>query len=339
MGINMGDISVIARRRQDGSVQYGWSGNGGYFSTVGRRLLAWYNDPDMVEYLFGLGQMAELGPPFSERKKPYPSFRTIQTGEKHWITDSERGIFSKILFADYGYLYDLDECWYYVAPGPLSMKIPLKLIGNNLDNWGMEYSYLEKIEAMIADQIIRTYPEKDPAFAELLNGYDIEEIIKMMNETERPVYKLFDKYSDIRNYFYCWAVVIPDAECREVDRILIRKNEDKPIETIDWPGHPARKVKSSHNPAVILYAKGYVRAVLETLFQCDDEHSNLTKQIPEWFAERFRQSMGDSEAICNLTEECWDGLLEEGGYMASLLEIALIKGREFLIKEGQKYRI
>ena len=31
----MGDVSIIARRLADGHVQYGWSGNGGYFSMVG----------------------------------------------------------------------------------------------------------------------------------------------------------------------------------------------------------------------------------------------------------------------------------------------------------------
>lgn len=35
----MGDISIIARRLKDGHVQYGWSGNGGYFKMVGIRLL------------------------------------------------------------------------------------------------------------------------------------------------------------------------------------------------------------------------------------------------------------------------------------------------------------
>lgn len=30
----MGDVSIIARRLADGYVQYGWSGNGGYFSIM-----------------------------------------------------------------------------------------------------------------------------------------------------------------------------------------------------------------------------------------------------------------------------------------------------------------
>ena len=57
----MGDISIIARRLGDGHVQYGWSGNGGYYSMVGARLLDWYQDPKDVEYLFSLGQTGLIG--------------------------------------------------------------------------------------------------------------------------------------------------------------------------------------------------------------------------------------------------------------------------------------
>ena len=34
----MGDVSIIARRLEDGHVQYGWSGNGGYYKVVGVRV-------------------------------------------------------------------------------------------------------------------------------------------------------------------------------------------------------------------------------------------------------------------------------------------------------------
>ena len=48
----MGNISIMARRFSDGHVQYGWSGNGGYFSFTGAHLLQWYQNSDAVEYLF-----------------------------------------------------------------------------------------------------------------------------------------------------------------------------------------------------------------------------------------------------------------------------------------------
>ena len=57
----MGDTSIIARRLRDGHVQYEFSGNGGYFKNVGFRLALWYQEPDDVEYLFGLGQTKLIG--------------------------------------------------------------------------------------------------------------------------------------------------------------------------------------------------------------------------------------------------------------------------------------
>ena len=82
---NLGDISIIARRLEDGHVQYGWSGNGGYYKVVGVRLLLWYLEPEDVEYLFGLGQTALIG----KRGSEYGGYRWIEThdltGEPFWL--------------------------------------------------------------------------------------------------------------------------------------------------------------------------------------------------------------------------------------------------------------
>lgn len=71
----MGDVSIIARRLEDGHVQYGWSGNGGYYKVVGVRLLLWYLEPEDVEYLFGLGQTLFFVKHFSLKKaSEFPVF-------------------------------------------------------------------------------------------------------------------------------------------------------------------------------------------------------------------------------------------------------------------------
>ena len=64
----MGDVSIIARRLTNGMIQYGWSGNGGYFSNTGARLLTWYNEKDetIIDALFALGQLRLIGKPGSE---------------------------------------------------------------------------------------------------------------------------------------------------------------------------------------------------------------------------------------------------------------------------------
>lgn len=72
----MGDISIIAWRLTDGHVQYGWSGNGGYYSAVGSLLNRFYKDPEMVEYLFGLGQLRHLGIPYNEVEHKFPQYLT-----------------------------------------------------------------------------------------------------------------------------------------------------------------------------------------------------------------------------------------------------------------------
>lgn len=86
----MGDISIIARRLTPEYVQYGWSGNGGYFSTVGWRLVEWYSNPEDVEYLFGLGQTGLIGQKGSENGG-FNYFNTHHlTGEPFWLGKTER---------------------------------------------------------------------------------------------------------------------------------------------------------------------------------------------------------------------------------------------------------
>ena len=110
----MGNISIMARRFSDGHVQYGWSGNGGYFSFTGAHLLQWYQNSDAVEYLFGLGQTACVGRVGSENGGCSIMETNAPTGRPFWLGNTEREIFSKINWIDYGYFYDLDHKWYYI---------------------------------------------------------------------------------------------------------------------------------------------------------------------------------------------------------------------------------
>lgn len=108
----MGDTSVMARRLADGHVQYGWSGNGGYFRVVGLRLLAWYKDPEDVEYLFGLGQTSFIGKKGSE-KGGFGWMETHSlTGEPCWLDQTERMIFSKLFLIQF--LSIQHSCYPYI---------------------------------------------------------------------------------------------------------------------------------------------------------------------------------------------------------------------------------
>ena len=110
----MADISIIARRLKNGNVEYGWSGNGGYYSSVGIRLLAWYDNPADVDYLFGLGQTRLIGKKGSENGG-FPAYLTHSPiGKEFWIGETEQDIFNEIM-TDYTYFYDLDNEWYYIT--------------------------------------------------------------------------------------------------------------------------------------------------------------------------------------------------------------------------------
>lgn len=231
----MGDISIIARRRQDHTVQYGWSGNGGYFSEVGRRLLQHYNSPEMTEYLFGLGQMIHIGLPYSE-KIPRGFMNThAQTGEPHYVGTTENEIFSKIRFIDYGYFYDLDEHWYYVMPGPFFIKVPLELISNNLNENGYEFDFRRQIECELLQYIFKNYLDEDKEFAELVKSAGLDEAaLKVLLEEDFPVYQFYEKYGEAYSYFDRWVVALGDEENCNVQRFKLRKMMGEHVETNEW---------------------------------------------------------------------------------------------------------
>lgn len=232
----MGDISVIARRLADGHVQHGWSGNGGYFSMVGSRLLKWYTEPEEVEYLFSLGQLRFLGAPGSE-KGGFKFMETHnRTGTPHYLGISEDDIFSKIAFVDYGYLYDIDNKWYYIAPVPMCMKIPLEHMVFNRDERGFEFDYLRKIEKEILTYILDSYMKEDVDLQFLMDekGYDPKEILEEFKNVEYPLYEFFKGHRDIRDYFDDWVVVETNEDYTEVTGFKLKRKTKKHIETCEW---------------------------------------------------------------------------------------------------------
>lgn len=233
----MGDVSIIARRLSDEYVQYGWSGNGGYFRNVGERLLEWYQTPENVDYLFELGQTRLIGQVGSE-SGGYGWYETHQlTGEAFWVGKTERIIFGKIAFTDYGYFYDADHKWYYVCPGPFKIKLPLELIANNTDDEGYEFDYLMKIETRIVRFIFNEYKETDYSFRNYLEekGYDSKKILdEIIQKGDNALYKLYDSYKELYNYFDDWILIRANSDCTEIKEIIIQKKKDIHVETYLW---------------------------------------------------------------------------------------------------------
>lgn len=233
----MGDTSIIARRLTDGHVQYGWSGNGGYFKNVGLRLLLWYQKPEDVEYLFELGQTGQIGKKGSERGnwKWYEEHNL--TGEGFWLGTTERMIFSKLMFIDYGYFYDLDHRWYYIIPGPFRIKMPLELIDHNVDEWDMEFTYIHKIEDRILKYILTEYVQKDCDFQKHLEqkGYCLENVMEDIKEDGlMRIMKFYDNYKKIYEYFDDWILLKTNDTNTTIIDIIVKKREENHIETCNW---------------------------------------------------------------------------------------------------------
>lgn len=233
----MGDVSVIARRLEDGHVQYGWSGNGGYFRNVGLRLQLWYEAPEDVEYLFGLGQTKLIGKRGSENG----GYRWVEshglTGEAFWLGNTEREIFSRIAFVDYGYFYDLDHRWYYIIPGPFRIKVPLNLIEGGLDEDYYEFDYLRELEDQILRYIFTEYMQKNRDFEYYLEqeGCNPETVMTdIEKDGQLNIWKLYDKYQNIWRYFDDWIVIKTNEDDTEIVGIVVRKREDIHVETCNW---------------------------------------------------------------------------------------------------------
>lgn len=238
----VGDISVIARRLQDGHVQYGWSGNGGYYSMVGARLLKYYQDPDAIEYLFGLGQLRRLGVPYNEINHTYSDYLTnVPANSPHYLGTTENEIFSKILFIDYGYFYDLDKRWYYVVPGDRILKIPLEIIARNLDDRGDEFTFLYKIKQNLMAYIFGGFVNSNATFRQYMaeKGEEPDAVYAGIPSEEESMYSpsmIYDyerKYENVLEWFDPWVVVDEEPE-NETLKFKVRPAGETHTETILW---------------------------------------------------------------------------------------------------------
>lgn len=232
----MGDTSIIARRLSRQYVQYGWGGNGGIFEPMGAILLDCYDEPDTVEYLFGLGQLAFLWYPHSEETGSRIANRP--TGRPHWVGQSEREIFSQIAFVDVGYFYDSDRTWYYVVPGPFRIKLPLSLVGANLDENKREFDFLGKVELSVLDRVAQMC-RSDPAIGERLAAKGLEPtvldpVLEELKGERWPMQAFWRKHRAVYDCFDDWVVVRPDESGEQVGEILLKPKQEPHIETIYW---------------------------------------------------------------------------------------------------------
>lgn len=262
----MGDISIIARRLPDKSIEYGWSGNGGYFRSVGYLALTYQDDED-VERLFELGELRNLGIPGSEHFHGY-GWSTVPADYPMNRDASERWMFSKIAFIDYGYFRELDGEWYYVIPGPFRVKIPLFLIRNNLDDDAFEFAYLSTVEQKIGEFIFNEYLDIDSVFRAYLSdlSVNVEKVKKAILDSDDPLYELYEHYKNIFNYFDDWIVVDCDENYQKITNIYMNPKapETERMETCDWYT-PNKKNRPDTDHIVFTINYNFVRLCLKEI--------------------------------------------------------------------------
>lgn len=190
-----------------------------------------------MEYLFGLGQTKLIGKGGSENG----GYRWVEshglTGEAFWLGNTEREIFSRIAFVDYGYFYDLDHRWYYIIPGPFRIKVPLNLIEGGLDEDYYEFDYLRKLEDQILRYIFTEYMQENRDFEYYLEqeGCNPETVMTdIEKDGQLNIWKLYDKYQNIWRYFDDWIVIKTNEDDTKIVGIVVRKREDIHVETCNW---------------------------------------------------------------------------------------------------------
>ncbi len=298
---DMRSTSVIARRKKDGTVQFGMVNNGKDLRNVGIILDCWYSDPRKVDYLFSKWQLSDVGEPYSENSKRSPeTYKNYPTGLLYGKSETEVDIFSRVASAECGYFYDTDCNWYYLVPGPFTLKIPYQLMSANLKEDPQGFEFLNMVWRMTFKYIIDEYPKDDPEFAVILEGCDKDKLREVLDLGYSPL-MLWIRYPMIVEYFDNWVVVLPDAEGKNVDSILVRKREEPRKETIDWPGHPVHETGPYFNHMIVDYALAHVAEWLESVLEAREynkaQENNgkpvkevLPCDVPEWFLEELEHT-------------------------------------------------
>ncbi len=298
----MGDISVIARRLAEDKIEFGWSGNGGTFNSVGVNILTYYNTPERVDYLFSIGQIRHLGLPILDKSGDNLTC-TCPDNAPLWTTDSEVNVANKIAFTDMVYFYDLDQQWYYLDPGPVSLKIPLQLLAflsNKFDdpycNEVCQYLYQKLAHVMFDDYFVNT-PEIQALIVE--HNTTLAELKKYIDfDDYNPLYDFLEKYRWLHCALNFNYIVVPTEDMCDVDHFDIQLNKEPYVETIkrvsldDYTKCTefVKKItKSNWNGDIFYMILPYLRDYLISSLRDYDRTTVFTESEKEWI--RTQQSI------------------------------------------------
>jgi len=250
----MGTHSCIARRISKKDIQYGNIINDGYLEYVGRVLADLYNSPELVKKLFALGQLETLGAPGSEKSERMmdPDTGTFSTRIWHGYCphercESETEIDPKVMFTDYYYFYDSDNCWYYVKPNLVMQKIPLAYAVGRMRYFNKhpdkaplrhssEFGVQQEMELAYLKEMLFEYPKTDPEFKKMLeeSGFDLDKEFEELSKKDFPLHRFEKEHRWLIEYFDKWSVVVVGAVDEPPVKVLLKKASEEHVETYLW---------------------------------------------------------------------------------------------------------
>ena len=252
----MSTHAAIAYRISPDLIQYGNILSDGGLYYVGWVLEYYYSKPELVKYLFSLGQLDILGAPHTEKNpslfdsKTHTFCTRVIDGEytPHKKCKKENEIHPDYI-ADYFYIYENDE-WFYIKPGAVMQKIPLLYalvrstylkefpkkrpnIRNKHDpdicvNYEMDMAFLKTL--------LHDYPKTDSTFKEMLDssGLDIKQTISKFSKEDFPLNRFYDSHKDLINYFDRWCVYGWEEKEKPISKVHLRKATKEHVETCLW---------------------------------------------------------------------------------------------------------
>ena len=230
--------SRMARRLADGHIQYGWGGT----SDDGMRLLAWYDTPEEVEYLFELGQTAGIGKKGSENGgcRVVDTHHLLKQG--FWLSRTEQEIFNHTPLAKKTHFYDIDNKWYdIILCHTFHIKLPLTLVKNHVGTHGDEGEYAAEVLEKIVLYVLTEYAQENPEFAAFVeeDGFSLEAILENIREENllSSLYAscfFFKRYGRLFRYFDDWVVIKTNEDDTEITDIIVKKRAKTHIETCEW---------------------------------------------------------------------------------------------------------
>ena len=179
------EFIVIARKLENGIVQYGYDAYGDGCRKIASDLLEKYNTPESVEELFSEKGITELGktdaePETENCRQNLLSFSSSEDGVLGWFVDS-------IFF------YDSDNVWYFIVAGHdrLRIKIPLEYVLLHPDAVISDSEERKILSERLISHILGVYHYTDPQFALFLSEKfpeGVELIRREVRQSDNPAF-------------------------------------------------------------------------------------------------------------------------------------------------------